>query len=81
MSLDNSLTVACGDAVVVAAMCNAAATSDVVVSIGVATTNNVVVVVRDKVVVWVQQCLMRPCKSLRFAFVSVVVTPTGKEPS
>ena len=61
MSPDNSLLVACGDAVVVAAMCNATAMGDV----GVAAMDNVVVVVEAAVLVaiWVQQCLMRPCTS------------------
>ena len=83
MSPNNSLTVACGYAVVVAAVRNAAAVSDVAATVGVATANDVVVMVgaAAAVVVWVQRCLMRPCTSLQFAFVLVVVTPTGKEPS
>ena len=74
-SPNNSLMVACGDAVVVVAMRNDAAASDV------AATNDVVVVVgdTDAVVIWVQQCLIRPCKNPQFHFVSVVVTLMGKE--
>ena len=45
MSPDNSLLVACGDAVVVAAACNAAAVGDVAAAIGVAAVDDVVVVV------------------------------------
>ena len=77
MRKNNSLTIACGDAVVVAVVCNAAIASDV------ATADDVVVVVGDAVavVVWVQWCLMRPCTSQQYHFVSVVVTLMGKEPS
>ena len=55
MSPNNSLTVACGDAAVVAAACNVAATSDVAAAIGVAATDDIVVVIGaiDAVVVWV----------------------------
>ena len=83
MSPHNSQLVACGGVVVVTAMRNAAIVGDVVVAVGVAVADDVVVVVGDiaVVVVWVQRCLMRPCTSPQFAFVSVVVTPTGKEPS
>ena len=58
MSPDKSLTVACGDVVVDAAMHNVVATGDVVAAIDVATIDDVVVVVRDVVAVfvWVQQC-------------------------
>ena len=79
MSPNNSLTVTCGDAVVVAATRNAAAAG----TVGVAASDNIVVVVGAAavVVVWVQRCLMRPCTSPQFAFVLVVVTPKGKEPS
>ena len=81
MSPNNSLMVACGDAIVVADTRNAAATSDFVATIGVTTVDDVVVVVGDvaAVVFWVQRCLMRPCTSLQFLFVSMVVTPTRKE--
>ena len=77
MNPNNSLTVACGDVVVVATARNDAAAS------GVVAADDVVVVVGvvAAVVVWVQRCLMRPCTNPRFAFVSVVVTPMGKEPS
>ena len=77
MSLDNSLLVACGGEVAVAATHNAATTGDVaaaddvVVMVGAATT----------IVVWVQRCLMRPCTSLQFSFVLEVVTSMGKESS
>ena len=74
-SPDKSLIVVCGDEVVVVAMRNVAATIDVVA------VDGVVVAVGDvaAVVVWVQRCLMRPCTSPQFAFMLVVVTPTGKE--
>ena len=77
MSPHNSQLVACGGEVVVVATCNAIVVGDVVA------TNAVVVVVgaAAMVVVWVQRCLMRPCTSPQFSFVSVVVTPMGKEPS
>ena len=83
MSPDNSLLVACGDAVVVAAVRNAAAANVVAAAVGFATASDVVVVVGDvaTVVVWVQLCWMRPCTSPQFHFVSVVVTLMGKEPS
>ena len=85
MSPHKSQIVTCGDAVVVVATCNVAAMSDVAVVVGVVSADDVVVVVvvgaTAVVVVWVQWCLMIPCKSTQFAFVSVVVTPTGKEPS
>ena len=83
MSPHNSQLVACGGEVVVAAVRNAVAMGDVVATVGVAAVDDVVVVVgaTAAVVVWVQQCLMRPCTSPQFAFVSVVVTPTRKEPS
>ena len=65
MSPDNSLLVACGDAVVVVAVRNAAAVGDVAASIGVAAVDDVVVVVGAVAVVsvCVQQCWMRPCTS------------------
>ena len=83
MSPNNSLTVACGDAVVVVAACNAAAASDVAAGVSVVAADDVVVVVgaTATVAVWVHQCLMRPCTSPHFLFVSMVVTLTGKEPS
>ena len=81
MSPHKSQLVACGANVVVAAVCNASIASDVAADVGVAAVNDVVVVVGATAVVsiWVQRCLMRPCTSLQFVFVSVVVTPTGKE--
>ena len=83
MSPNKSLMVACGDVVVVVTARNATAASDVVAVVGVAAADDVVVVVGvvAVVVVWVQRCLIRPCTSPQFAFVLVVVTPTGKEPS
>ena len=56
MSPDNSLTVACGDVVVVAIALNAATMSDVVVAVGIVATDDVVVVVGAvaAIVVWVQ---------------------------
>ena len=83
MSPDNSLTVACGDVVVVVAARNVAIVSDVAAVVGVVVVDDVVVVVGAvaAVVVWVQRCLMRPCTSPQFHFVLVVVTPTRKEPS
>ena len=77
MSPHNSQLVACGGEVGVAAA------GDVVAAVGVAAADDVVVVVGAVavVVVWVQRCLMRPCTSPQFAFVLVVVTPKGKEPS
>ena len=82
MILGNSLLVACRDVVVVAATRNTAAAGDVAAAIGVVAADDVVVVVgaTAAVVVWVQRCWMRPCTSPQFAFVSGVVTPTGKEP-
>ena len=67
----------------VVAACNAATAGDVAAAVGIAAVDDVVVVVgaMAMVVVWVQQCLMRPCTSVQFSFVPVVVTPTGKEPS
>ena len=53
MSPDNSLMVACGDAVVVAGACNATAAGNVAVVVVVEATDNVVVVVAAAVVVWV----------------------------
>ena len=83
MSPHNSQLVACGGEVVVAATRNATVAGDVAAAIGIATANDVVVVVgaAAAVAVWVQQCLMRPCTSLQFAFVLEVVTSTRKEPS
>ena len=83
MSPHNSQLVACGGELVVWVACNAATEGDVAAAVGIATADDVVVVVGDAaaVVVWVQRCMMRPCTSSQFAFVSVVVTPTGKEPS
>ena len=62
---------------------NAAATGGVGVVVGGADTDDVAVVVgaTAAVVVWVQWCLMIPCTSPHFYFVSVVVTPMGNEPS
>ena len=56
MSLDNSLTVACGDAVVVAAARNAAAVDDVAAAVGDAAADSVVVGVgaMTALVVWVK---------------------------
>ena len=58
MSPNNSLAVACGDAVVVATVHNAVVVSDVAATIGVAAADDVVVVVRAAaaVDVWVQWC-------------------------
>ena len=83
MSPNKSLTVACGDAIVVAATRNAAAGSDVVNIVGVAAADDVVVMVgaAAAVVVWVQWCWMRPCTSPLSHFVLVVVTLRGKESS
>ena len=83
MSPDNSLLVACGDAVVAAATRNAAATGDVVAAIGVAATDDVVVFIGAVVAIaiWVQWCWMRPCTSPQSHFLSVAVTLRGKEPS
>ena len=83
MSPHNSQLVACGGEVVVAAACNAAIAGDVVADVGIAAADDVVVVVgvAAAIVVWVQQCLMRPCTSPQFAFMSEVVTPIGKETS
>ena len=65
------MMVACGDEVVVATAHNAIAADDAVAA------NDAVAAVA----VWVQRCLIRPCTILQFDFVSMVVTPTGKEPS
>ena len=56
MSPDNSWLVACGDAVVVAVVCNAATIGDVAVAVAVAAMKDVVVVVGAVavVIVWVQ---------------------------
>ena len=69
--------------VVVEAVCSVAVADDVAADVGVAAADVVVVVVgvADVIVVCLQSCLMRTCTSLQFSFVSVVVTPTGKEPS
>ena len=82
MSPDNSLTITCGDVIVAPAAQNAAVAGDVVAAVGVAAVDGVVVVVGAvaAVGVWVQYCLMIPCISPQFIFVSVVVTPKGKEP-
>ena len=63
---DNSLIVACGDAVVVAAARNAATVGDVAAIVGVAVADGVVVGVGVVVVVvvWVQRCLTRLFASL-----------------
>ena len=76
MCPDKSLLVACGDAVVVAI-----AASDVATDVGVAATDDVVVVVGvvAAVAIWVQWFWMRPCTSPQFHFVLVVVTLTGNE--
>ena len=71
MSLDNSLTVGCGDVVVVVAAKNAVAADDFAAIVGVATV----------LVIWVQRRWMRPCTSLQSHFVLVVVTLRGNEPS
>ena len=83
MSPHNSLLVACGGEFVVVAARNAAIVGDVAVVVGVAAADHVVVVVGAvaAVVVWVQRCLMRPCTSPQFCFLSVAVTLMGKEPS
>ena len=83
MSPHKSQLVSCGGEVVVAAARNAAAAGDVVAIVGVVAADDVVVVggATVVVIVWVQWCLMRPCTSPQFAFVSVVVTPTRKDPS
>ena len=67
--------------VVAVASHNATVVSDVAAAVGVAATDDVVVMVGATavVVVWVQWCLMRPCTRMQFAFVLVVVTPMGKE--
>ena len=77
MNPHNSQLVACGGEVVVVVEHNAIAAGDV------ASANDVVVVVGAvaAVVVWVQQCWMKPCTSPQFHFVSVVTTLMGKEPS
>ena len=64
----------------VMAMRNAAAAGDVAAAVGIKATDDDVVVVgvAAAVAVWVQRCLMRPCTSPQFYFVSVVVTPMGK---
>ena len=66
MSANNSLLVACGDAVAVMAACSVAAVGDVASAVGIATADDVVVVVgaAAAVDVWVEQCLMRPCTIL-----------------
>ena len=58
MSTNNSLMVACGDVVVIAAMRNAAIANDVTVAVGVAAVDDVVVVVgaMAMVVVWLHRC-------------------------
>ena len=58
MSPNNSLTVACGDAVVAVTAQNATTMGDVVANVGVAAVDDVVVVVgvAATVVVWVQRC-------------------------
>ena len=68
---------------VVEVACNATAAGDVVAAVGITAANDVVIVVEAAaaIAVWVQRCLMRPCTSPQFYFVSVVVTPTGKEQS
>ena len=81
MSRDNSLMVVCGGEVVVAAVCNVTTMGDAMAAAGIVATDGVVFVVgvAAAVALWVQRCLMRPCTIPQFAFVSVVVTPTGKE--
>ena len=83
MSPHNSKLVACGGEVVATVAHNAVAAGGVVAVVGVAATDDVVVVVGAiaAVVVWVQRCLMRPCTSPQFHFVSMVVTLMGKESS
>ena len=65
----------------VAAMDDVAVVRSVAAVVGVAVVDDVVVVVGvvDAVAVWVQRCLMRPCTSSQFAFVSVVASRIGKE--
>ena len=77
----NSWLVACRDVVVIVAVRNVAATGGVAAIVGGAAADGVLVVVGAvaMVVVWVQRCLTRPCTSLQFAFVLVVVTPTEKD--
>ena len=79
----NSQLVSCGGEVVVVVACNVVAAGGAAAAVGIVAADAVVVVVGAVavVVVWGQKCLMRPCTSLQFAFVSVVVTPMGKEPS
>ena len=83
MSPHKSQLFACGGEVVVVAGHNAYATVGVMAAIGVAAMDDVVVVVgaTTAIAIWVQWCLMRPCTSLQFVFLLVVVTPIGKEPS
>ena len=83
MSPHNSQLVTCGGGVVVVVVRNTATVGDVVAIVSVVNANNVVVMVGAAAAafVWVQRCLMRPCTSPQFDFVSVVVTPTGKESS
>ena len=83
MSLDKSLLVACGDAVVVVDVKNATATNDVTAVVGVVTANGVVVGVRTAValVVWMQWCWMRPWTSPKSHFVSMTLKLRGNEPS
>ena len=83
MSPHNSQLVACGGEVVVAAAHNVGAVGDAAAAVGVAAMDAIMVVVGAAAVVavWVPRCLMRPCISPQFSFVSVVVTPMGKEPS
>ena len=85
MSPDNSLLVACGGEVVVAAAtaCSAIAMDDVAVAVGVVAADGVVVGVGATavLVVWVQRCWMRPCTSPQSYFVLVVVKLRGNEPS
>ena len=81
MGPNNSQLVACGDSVVIVATRNATAAGGVVAVVGGVATDNVVFVVgaTTAIAVWVQRCLMRPCRSPQFHFVSVVVTLMGKE--
>ena len=65
MSPHNSQLVACGGEVVVVAAHNATTAGDVVAAVGIMAADNVVIMVgaMAAVVVWVHQCLMRPCTS------------------
>ena len=86
-SPDNSLMVACGDWVVVAAVHNAvaandaAAVDDAVVTDDATAADGVVVAVgaTTAVVFWVLRCWMRACTSMQSHLVSMVETLRGKK--